>query len=449
MSELIKSQEEKIGYKPKKFPARFSRFLRILGPGLITGAADDDPSGIATYSQTGAQFGYGQLWIAVFLYPLMTAVQEACARIGAVTKKGIAEVVKENYSRKILYGAVVLILVANTINIGADIGAMAAATRLVVPAAPFVVVTLFFTALMLLLEVLIPYKTYAKILKWLVAVMVVYPITVFLVREPWGEILRATFLPHIQFSFAFLFILGGVAGTTISPYMFFLQASEEVEEERDERRDERLAISKPVSKNFIRTMRLDTAFGMLISNVITWCIIIVAATVLHGGGVTNIATAADAAQALAPLVHSFPHAGFLAELIFAVGIVGLGLLAVPVLAGSAAYALAEAFNWHEGLYRKFKQAHGFYGVITAATLIGLSINFVGIDPIKALVVTAVLNGVVAVPLIALIIAISSNAKIMGEHRSGALSKTFLWITLAVMAAAAVGMFATLCWASYA
>jgi NRAMP (natural resistance-associated macrophage protein)-like metal ion transporter len=420
-----------------KKKSRFSRFLRILGPGLITGAADDDPSGIATYSQTGAQFGYGQLWAAVFLYPLMTAVQEACARIGAVTKKGIAEVVKENYSKKILYGAIFLILIANTINIGADIGAMAAATRLIIPI-PFVVVTLFFTALMLLLEVLIPYKTYAKLLKWLVVVMLVYPITVFLVHEPWAEILRATFLPNIQLSFGFLFILVGVAGTTISPYMFFWQASEEVEEERDER-----LVEKPVSRKFLRNMRIDNAVGMLISNFITWCIIVVAATVLHQNGVTNVATAADAAKALAPLVHTFPHAGFLAELIFAIGIVGLGLLAVPVLAGSAAYALAEAFHWHEGLYRKFKQAHGFYGVITIATLIGLAINFIGIDPIKALVVTAVLNGVVAVPLIALIIAISSNPKIMGEHKSGAWSKIFLWITLAVMAAAAVGMFVVL------
>ncbi len=427
-------EKEKAEIKKK---SRFSRFLRILGPGLITGAADDDPSGIATYSQTGAQFGYGQLWTAVFLYPLMTAVQEACARIGAVTKKGIAEVVKENYSRKILYGAVFLILVANMVNIGADIGAMASATRLIIPI-PFVVITLFFTALMLLLEVLIPYKTYARILKWLVAVMIVYPVTVFLVQEPWGEILRATFLPHIQLSFGFLFILVGVAGTTISPYMFFWQASEEVEEERDER-----LVKKPVSRNFLRNMRLDTALGMLLSEFITWCIIVATATVLHQNGVTNIATAADAAKALAPLVHSFPHAGFLAELIFSIGIVGLGLLAVPVLAGSAAYALAEAFHWHEGLYRKFKQAHGFYGVITFATLIGLAINFVGIDPIKALVVTAVLNGVVAVPLIALIIAISSNTKIMGEHKSGAWSKIFLWITLVVMAAAAVGMFVAL------
>ena len=195
---------------------RISRFLKILGPGLVTGAADDDPSGIATYSQTGAQFGYGQLWVVIFLYPLMTAVQEACARIGAVTKKGIAQVVKENYSKKILYGAVILILVANTVNIGADIGAMAAATRLVIPL-PFVVVTLFFTILMLLLEIFMPYKTYAKVLKWLVIVMLVYPITVFLVHEPWGALLHATFFPHLELTAGFFFILTGVAGTTISP----------------------------------------------------------------------------------------------------------------------------------------------------------------------------------------------------------------------------------------
>lgn len=422
--------------EPARKKSRFSRFLKILGPGLITGAADDDPSGIATYSQTGAQFGYGQLWTVPFLYPLMTAVQEACARIGAVTRKGIAEVIKEHYSKKILYGAIILILIANTVNIGADIGAMAAATRLIIPI-PFVVITLLFTALMLLLEILIPYKTYATILKWLVVVMIVYPLTLFLVHEPWSELLHATFLPHLQFSFSYLFILVGVAGTTISPYMFFWQASEEVEEENAD------GIKKTPSRSFIKKMRLDNALGMLLSQIITWCIIVVAGTVLNQNGVTNIATAADAARALAPLVHTFPDAGFLAEAIFALGIVGLGLLAVPVLAGSAAYALAEAFNWHEGLYRKFKDAHGFYGVITVATLIGLLINFVGIDPIKALVVTAVLNGVVAVPLIGIIIAISSNKKIMGEHTGGWLSKILLWIALIIMGVAAIGMFAAI------
>ena len=300
---------------------RFSRLFRILGPGLITGAADDDPSGIATYSQTGAQFGYGQLWTAVFLYPFMTAVQEACARIGAVTKKGIAQVIRENYGKRILIVAVTLILLANTVNIGADIGAMASAVRLILPI-PFAVITLLFTALMLLLEIWIPYRTYARVLKWLAATLLVYPVVVLLIHEPWHEILVATFLPHITFSFAFLFILVGVAGTTISPYMFFWQASEEVEEEIKDGIDKQPG----VSKKFIRNMRFDTALGMFISEFITWCIILATATVLHAGGVTNIGTASDAAKALAPLVHSFPNAGFLAELIFAIGIVGLGLL---------------------------------------------------------------------------------------------------------------------------
>jgi NRAMP (natural resistance-associated macrophage protein)-like metal ion transporter len=415
--------------KRKKL-GKISRFLKILGPGLVTGAADDDPSGIATYSQTGAQFGYGQLWTVPFLYPLMTAVQEACARIGAVTKKGIAAVAKERYGRGVLYAAAALVVIANTVNIGADIGAMAEALRLVIPI-PFVLATLGFAVLMLLFEIFIPYKRYVPILKWLVIVMIAYPITVLLVREPWGELLRATFLPHLQFSFAYVFILTGVAGTTISPYMFFWQASEEVEEEVEHG----IAGKRPVSRSFIHRMRIDTAIGMLLSQFVTWCIIVATGTVLFSHGVTNIATAADAAKALVPLVTSFPNAGLIAEIIFAVGIIGLGLLAVPVLAGSAAYAVAETFDWHEGLYRKLRAAHGFYGVITIATLIGLAINFVGVDPIKALIVAAVVNAIVAVPLILLVIGISSDHTLMGEHASGWLSKTFLWITFIVMAIA--------------
>ncbi len=429
MGNLPKKEHEKEGRK-----GSFFRFLKIFGPGLITGAADDDPSGIATYSQTGAQFGYGQLWAAVFLYPLMTAVQEACARIGAVTKMGIAAVVKERYSKTMLYAVVVLVLVANTVNIGADIGAMAAALQLIVPI-PFVVATILFVVLMLALEIFISYKTYARILKWLVGVMVVYPLTLFLINAPWGEIVRATFMPHIEFTFGFLFIFTGVIGTTISPYMFFWEASQEVEEQI-----EKGTTNRPgVSRKFLRNLRIDNAFGMFVSQAVSWCIIVVAATVLHGHGVDNIGTAADAAKALVPLVHTFPNAGFIAGLIFAVGIIGLGLLSVPVLAGSAAYAVSEAFGWREGLYRKLRHAHGFYGVITFATLIGLVINFVGIDPIKALVVAAVVNAVVAIPLLVVIILVSSNRELMGERTSGLLSKTLLWITFALMLAAAAAL----------
>jgi len=425
-----------------KFSTKFKQILRIAGPGLITGAADDDPSGIATYTQTGAQFGYGQLWTALFVLPLLVAVQEACARIGAVTGKGIAAVVKERYSKKVLYGMLILILVANTINLGADLGAMGAAALLIVPV-NFVVLVLFFTAVILTLEIFTSYKTYATILKWLCITLFSYVITVFLVKEPWGTILKATFIPHIEFTPAFFFIITGVIGTTISPYMFFWQASEEVEEERSKHM---LRKGMPaVTRGYIQRLRLDNFFGMLSSQITTWCIIVVAATVLNGNGVKNITSAAQAAKALEPLVHTFPHAGFLAELIFAVGIIGLGLLAVPVFSGSAAYALSEALNWRTGLNLKLKRAHGFYGVITIATLIGLMINFVGINPIQALVVTAVINGVVAVPLIFLIARIARNREIMGEYRSGPISNVLVWTAFGFMGASAVAMFATLKW----
>jgi len=419
----------------------FNRFLRSLGPGLITGAADDDPSGIATYSQTGAQFGYGQLWTALFTLPLLTAIQEACARIGLVTGKGIVAVVKEHYNTYVVVAVVLLVLVANTINIGADIGAMAAAAQLIIPV-NFVVLMLVFTTVILLLEIFTSYAVYARILKWLVLSLLAYPITALIVHEPWMELLRATFVPHIEFSFAFLFIITGVIGTTISPYMFFWEASEEVEEEQ--LRGIIGEDGKPrIIKNDLQMMRVDNFTGMLASNVITWCIIVTTGTVLHNHGVTNIATSADAAKALEPLVNTFPNAGFLAKLIFSIGVVGLGLLAVPVLSGSASYAVAEAANWEKGLNLKLKRAHGFYGVITLATLIGLLINFVGIDPIKALVLTAVINGVVSVPLIFLFARIANNKEIMGEFKSGLTSNIFVWLTFICVGAAAVAMFATL------
>jgi NRAMP (natural resistance-associated macrophage protein)-like metal ion transporter len=422
-----------------KFGRTTKKMLKIVGPGLITGAADDDPSGIATYTQTGAQFGYGQLWTALFLLPFMVAIQEACARIGAVTGKGIAAVIKENYNKKILYSILALILIANTINIGADIGAMGAAAQLILPV-NFAVLTLFFTALILFLEIFTSYKTYAKILKWFAIVLLSYPLTALLIHEPWGTLLKATIFPHIQFSFAFLFIITGVLGTTISPYMFFWEASEEVEEEK-ERHLIKDGFVKP-TKAFMRSLRIDNFVGMLFSEVATWCIIVVAATVLNTHGITNIGTAADGAKALEPLVQTFPNAGLIAKYLFAIGIIGLGLLAVPVLSASAAYALSEAVNWKEGLNMKLKRAHGFYGVITIATLIGLMINFIGIDPIKALVFTAVFNGVAAVPLIFIIAKMASSKHIMGEYKSGILSNIFVWATFILMAAAAIAMFAT-------
>jgi NRAMP (natural resistance-associated macrophage protein)-like metal ion transporter len=424
--------------KPKK--RSWLKWLSVLGPGLTTGAADDDPSGIATYSQTGAQFGYGQLWTALYMLPFMTAVQEACARIGMVTGKGIAAVVKNNYNKTVLYLVVGLVVIANTINIGADIGAMAAAAQLLVPV-HFVILTLAFTASILILEIFTNYKVYSRILKWLALALLSYPITVFIIHEDWPAILKASVVPHVEFNFAFLFIITGVFGTTITPYMFFWEASQEVEEEQEKNM---IKDGKPkISWAHIKLMRQDNTTGMLISEFTTWCIIVVGATVLHNSGVKNINTAADAAKALEPLVHSFPHAGYLAKLIFSIGILGLGFLAIPVLSGSAAYAVAEAFDWKASLNLKLNKAHGFYGVITIATVIGLIINFVGIDPVKALVFTAVLNGVAAVPLLFLIVKISASEKIMGEFKSGWLSKALLWLTFVFMGAAAIALFFTM------
>lgn len=406
---------------------------KVIGPGVISGAADDDPSGIATYSQTGAQFGYGQLWTALYMLPFLTAVQEACARIGAVTGHGLAHAVKKHYPRWVLWGMVIIVFIANSINLGADIGAMAASLQLVTPFA-FAPLTLVITAVILFLEIFTSYKVYARLLKYLALALFAYPLTLLIINAPWDTILPATFLPHIEFTPAFFFIVTGVFGTTITPFMFFWQASEEVEEERERKM---LVHGTPrLTVRFVKNLRLDTLIGMLFSELGTWSIIIVTATVLHTKGVTDIKTAADAAAALEPLVQSFPHAGYLAKLLFTVGIVGLGLLAVPVMSGSAAYALSEAFSLKSGLNLKLKQAHGFYGAITIATLLGLLINHLGIDPMKALVYSAVLNGFVSVPLIFLIAQLSSNRAVMGRYTSGLLSRTLTWATFVGMLGAA-------------
>lgn len=425
-----------------KITTRIKRFFKILGPGVITGAADDDPSGIATYSQTGAQFGYGQLWTAVFMLPLMTAVQGACARLGAVTGQGLAAIIKSHYSRATLYFAVGLIVVANTINIGADIGAMTAAAQLIVPV-NFSILILFFTALILITQIFLPYRPYARILKWLALSLTAYLITVFIVKQPWLTILKATFIPHLEFNFDYLFIITGVLGTTISPYLFFWQASEEVEEEKSHHLFHRHQLRPAITGNFIKRIKWDNFIGMFFSELATWCIIVVAATVLHSHGLTNIGSAADAAKALEPLVQTFPYAGFLAKIIFAVGIIGLGLLAVPVLSGSAAYAVCETFNFKEGLNLKLKRAHGFYGVIIVATLVGLTINFLGIDPMKALIYAAVFNALAAVPLLFIIARLARDEKIMGKYRSGLLSNTLIWLTFGLMAASALALLWTI------
>jgi len=416
---------------------RVTHFFKMFGPGVITGAADDDPSGIATYSQAGAQFGPQVLWMNLFMLPLQTAVQEACARVGAVTGKGIAANVKKYYPKWVLYLVVGLLFSANTINIGADIGAMAEALQLISPWS-FTGWMLMFTALILVLEIFMSYKVYARVLKYLAMTLLVYPLTLLLVASGhWRELWEHTVRFDFQMSYEYFFIFIAVAGTTISPYLFFWQAGEEVEEEKEHRL---WKLPRPrIGGTFIRHLRGDNLLGMVMGALAAWAIMAVAALVLFPAGIHEIQTAAQAAKAIEPLVSIFPNAGFLAKLLFAGGIIALGLLAVPVLSGSAAYAIAEAFNMREGLNLKLGKAHGFYGAITISTLVGLLINYIGIDPMKALVYTAVLNGIVAVPLIFIIGRVASNDKIMGKWRSGILSRALLAFSVIFMGLGAIGM----------
>ncbi len=437
------SQHSNNALKPiavvRKKAKGLGRFLKILGPGIITGAADDDPSGIATYSQAGAQFGMQLPWTMLFTLPLMTAVQEACARVGAVTGKGLATTIREHYPRKVLYPVVALVVAANTFNIGSDIGAMAASAKLVVPMVPFTVLAIVFALAMIGLEVLVSYQTYIRILKWLAVALFSYFITAFLVQVPWIDVIKTTFVPHLEFNKEFLFIIVAIFGTTISPYLFFWETSNVVEDEIAEHRLSQEGGRPRLTKPYLRRLRIDNFVGMLFSNVTAWFIIVVGAVVLNSHGITTINSAADAAKALEPLVHGFPNAGFLAKLVFAIGVIGIGLQAVPVLAGSSAYAISETFSWKEGLFRKFKKARQFYYVIIAGTLIGLLFNFIGIDPIKMLVLTAVFNGIAAVPLIYFIAKISSRDDVMGENASGRWSRLGLWTAFGVMAVFGVAL----------
>ena len=417
----------------------FSRFLRILGPGLVTGAADDDPSGTLTYSQAGAGFGFGFLWVFPFTYPLLIAVQEACSRIGAVTGKGLAALLREHYSRKLLYGAVFLVVVANVINIGADLGAMVSTTQLFIKL-PFPLLAVLYAILIILLLVFVSYKRYAKILKWLAVALFAYTITAFMVNLNWLDVIRQTFLTVPKIDATTIYILVGVLGTTISPYCFFWDTSEVVEEEISQHRLSKSGNDPKISRKYLKGIRLDNFWGMTLSIITAWFIVVTCAGTLYLSGVRNINTAADAAQALEPLVRGFPYAGFLAKFIFSVGIIGIGLLAVPVLAGSSAYAITETLGWREGLYRKFKKAIGFYVVIIAATLVGLIINFIGIDPIQALIFSAVFNGIAAVPLIWLVIRVANNREIMHEYKSSKLSNIFSYLAFFVMTFAVIALF---------
>ncbi len=414
------------------------RFWRAFGPGLITGAADDDPSGIATYSQVGAQFGYAIGWTMLFSYPLMAAIQEISARIGRVTGHGIAGNLRQHYSPTLLRVLVALLLAANIINIGADLGAMGDALALLVPGPPQLFVVAFAIACAWL-EIFSRYGRYVSILKWTTLSLLAYVATALAIDLPWGTVVYDTLVPSITLDKDYILGIVAVLGTTISPYMFFWQSSQEAEDERVAPGEEPLIEAPTQAPAQLHRLRLDTYLGMGYSNLVGLFIIVTTAATLHAAGKTDIATSAQAALALKPLAGDFAFA------LFAAGIVGTGLLAVPVLAGSSAYAVGEALQWPVGLARRPLEAKAFYATIAAATLIGVGINFVAIDPIKALFWSAVLNGIVAVPLMAVLMLLAANPKVMGRFTLPPVLKAVGWLATVVMAATVATLFATWIW----
>ena len=407
-----------------------------IGPGLITGASDDDPSGIATYSQVGSQFGLGMLWTMLFSYPLMAGIQEISAQVGRVTGHGLAESLRKHFPTGVLHGALALLLIANTINIGADIGAMGAALRLLI-GGPVTLYVLGLGLLCLGLQVLIPYHRYVPYLKWLCLALFAYVGILFVVKIPWAQVLKATLLPRISFHRANLTAIVALLGTTISPYLFFWQASEEVEEQQLDPAQSALLEAPAQAEAQLGTMRTDTWLGMAYSNLIAFFIILTAAVALNAHGITDIQTSSQAAEALRPV------AGRFAFLLFSLGILGTGLLAVPVLAGSSAYAVGEALHWPVGLERKPMAAKAFYLVIAVSTLLGVLLNVIHLDPIKALFWSAVINGAVAAPLMVMIMILASSRKVMGTFTLGWRLRLLGWGATAAMAAVTLGMFATL------
>jgi len=421
--------------RAKSLPAFWRRVkkhpLAKVGPGLITGAADDDPSGIATYSQAGAQFGLNMLWTMPLAYPLMAAIQSMCAQIGRVTGKGLAANIKSAFPPIVLKGVVVLLLVANTLNIAADVAAMGEVAELVSGAERHLM-TAVFVIVTLLLQILVPYHKYVFFLKWLTLSVLAYAAVLFTVHVPWAEVALRTVWPKLTLNFGTASMIVGVFGTTISPYLFFWQASQEVEDRQAKRRASLLQDPNAAPAE-LRRIKWDTWSGMFVSDLTAFFIILATAVTLNVSGVTNIETAAQAAGALRPLAGDF------AFLLFAIGIIGVGLIGVPVLAGSAAYALSEAMDWRSGLERKPKNARGFYGVIAISVLVGLVIQYSPISPMKALFWSAVINGVVAVPLMVVIVLLASSKSVMGAFTSSRPVVVLGWIGAAVMGLAAVLM----------
>ncbi|MEP7371870.1 MAG: divalent metal cation transporter [Chitinophagaceae bacterium] len=408
--------------KRKSF--KLLRFWKLLGPGLVTGASDDDPSGIATYSQAGAAYGLSTLWTSIVAFPLMAAIQQMCARIGLVTSQGLTGTLKKHYPRPVLYLMLLFSFPAIVMNIGADIAGMGAVGNLLFPSIDASFFSVFFTILLIGLIIYLPYQRIASILKYLCIVMLVYFIVPFLYKQDFTEILKATFIPTIKFDKDFIAILVGILGTTISPYLFFWQASVEVEEMRSRKK---LLI---VDKTIVHNMAQDVDFGMTFSGLVMYFIILTTGTVLFKGGIHQIDTVEQAAIALKPL------AGNLAYLLFAVGVIGTGLIAIPVLSGSVSYIFAETFGWEQGLDKKFHEAKGFYVIIAISLLLGLSMNYIGISPIKALIYTAILYGVTAPVIIAIILHIANNEKIMGANINRRITNILGFAALIIMTVAA-------------
>lgn len=405
------------------------RYWHMLGPGLTTGASDDDPSGIATYSQTGAKYGFQLLWLAPLTFPLMAVVQEMCARIGMVTGRGLAGNIRVHFNKRLLYICTLLLFSANALNIGADLGAMAKAVQLLNPQLNFGFLVVGFTLLSLLMQIFTPYVKYARYLKWLALILLSYVFSAIMANLDWSNVLRHAVVPNIQFDKDQLLMICAILGTTISPYLFFWQTSQEVEEQILQGKTTLAERRTATTTDEIKSMRIDVWTGMLLSNLVMFFIIAACGALLYSNGITDIKTTAQAAQALRPF------AGDATYFLFSIGIIGTGLLAIPVLAGASSYAIAESFRWKEGLYRNLRQAYAFYGIIIISMLVGLGLNFVGIDPIKALIYAAVANGLVAPIILFFIVVMSSNKKIMGRWVNKPIVTFIGWMTTILMAVA--------------
>ncbi|HEV7121688.1 MAG TPA: divalent metal cation transporter [Candidatus Paceibacterota bacterium] len=431
------AEHEEKGMMNKKPLQLAGEYFNTLGPGLTTGAADDDPSGIGTYSQTGAQFGFQLLWLSIFTFPLMAMVQEMCARIGLVTGEGLAANILKHHSRRALYFITILLFAANTLNIAADLGAMSASTTLLFPRLNLAFVLVALALVSLFLQIFTTYARYARFLKYTALALLSYVFTAFAVHIDWLDALHHTFIPSFTFSKDQVFLLCAILGTTISPYLFFWQTSQEVEE--DILKGQRTIAQRKaaVDQKGINRMRIDVWTGMFVSNLIMFFIIAACAATLHANGITTIATADQAASAIRPF------GGELTYFFFALGIIGTGLLAVPVLAGSAAYAISECFGWKQGLYRKLKEAYAFYGVIIVSMLVGIIANFAHLDPIKGLIYSAVANGLVAPIVLFYIVRMSANKKIMHGQKNHPLITAFGWLTTVLMVASGIAAVASL------